>query len=44
MRNKDEYDRINNRFSLLKKEKRKGLITFITALEPNIDVFEKILH
>ena len=44
MRNKDEYDRINNRFSLLKKEKRKGLITFITALDPNIDIFEKILN
>ena len=39
----NEYDRIKDRFLLLKKEKRKGLIPFITASDPNIDIFEEIL-
>ena len=41
MGNNNEYDRIKDRFLLLKKEKRKGLIPFITASDPNIDIFEE---
>ena len=36
--------RIAKRFALLKKQKRAGLVTFITANDPNPDVFQQILE
>ncbi len=39
----NKLDRIKDRFLLLRKESRKGLIPFITASDPNMDIFDKIL-
>ncbi len=36
-------NRINAKFAQLAKQKRAGLVTFITAGDPNLDVFEQIL-
>jgi len=38
-----ENNRIEERFLLLNQEKRSGLVTFITASDPNNNTFEKIL-
>lgn len=37
-------DRIAARFALLKKKQRRGLVTFITANDPNPQVFREILE
>jgi tryptophan synthase alpha chain len=37
-------DRIAARFALLKKKKRPGLVTFITANDPTPDIFREILE
>ena len=37
-------DRIAARFALLKKKKRPGLVTFVTANDPTPDVFREILE
>lgn len=40
----DAGDRISARFAQLKKKKRPGLVTFITANDPTPDVFREILE
>ncbi len=37
-------DRITTRFALLRKKRRPGLVTFITANDPNPEVFREILE
>ena len=44
MNQQSKNNRIEGRFLLLQKEKRAGLVTFITANDPNNNIFEKILN
>ena len=44
MKHQSKNNRIEDRFLLLQKEKRAGLVTFITASDPNNNIFEKVLN